>query len=129
MDLTLPSIANDSEDDGAFGYARCPNWRCTLNEVDWLRGVQDRIERESPSIQVTWPDEKTLGAIVRGNAVVITAEGTRGYLARSVSSGTTLEARLASPVRHLDPLAFLISEKSADECAAAAMQHLDGIQP
>lgn len=92
----------------------------------WLSEVAQRASERNSDVEVSRPDEETLGLSRALRTVVIHVNGTQAWFAPSFVAGGTLRSRLQDRVQHLDIQYYAVSDATVYVVVEAVLTHLAG---
>jgi hypothetical protein len=95
-----------------------------MNGSDWLDDVARRVCERVSNVDVSHPDDKTLGLSSGLRTVVIHVDGAQAWLAPSFAAGGTLGSRLKHRVQHLDIQQYSVVEATVEAAVDAVSSHL-----
>jgi len=99
--------------------------RAGVKEVDWLDAIGTRIAERAPEVEISRPDDDTLGLALGLRGVVIHTTGRFGFLTGSVAAGRTIASRLQESVTHSDAQRFSVEPATVEAAASSALRHLE----
>jgi GGDEF domain-containing protein len=94
--------------------------------LQWLREVAAIVEAAFTDLDVSWPDDDTVGLSRGLRTVVAHVGGEQVFVAPSFASGGTLASRLQDRVQHLHIQQFRLSDPTIEVAADAISAHLRG---
>ena len=95
-----------------------------MNRHKWLTAVAERIEVALDNVQISWPDENTVGMTRGSRVIVLYATPEVIYASPSVSSGSSIQDRLVNPVQHLEVSSFEPSNLTIQPAVDLLKDHL-----
>ncbi len=103
-----------------------PRIRSRMKDVEWLDAVGALIAQRVPEVEVSRPDDDTLGLALGLRGVVIHTTGRFGFLTGSVATGRTIASRLQESVTHSDAQCFSVEPATVEAVVSSALRHLEG---
>jgi len=100
--------------------------RARMKDVEWLDAVGALIAQRAPEVEVSRPDDDTLGLALGLRGVVIHAARRFGFLTGSVAAGRTIASRLQESVTHSDAQRFSVEPATIEAVVSSALRHLQG---
>ena len=101
-----------------------PRIRARMKDVEWLDAIGALIAQRAPEVEVSRPDDDTLGLVLGLRGVVIHTTGRFGFLTGSVAAGRTTASQLSGSVINGDPLKFVVEPATLQRTVLAALEHL-----
>ena len=81
--------------------------RARMKDLEWLDAIGALIAERAPEVEVSRPDDDTLGLALGLRGLVIHTSGRFGFLTASLAAGRTIASRLSGIVIYGDPLKFV----------------------
>jgi len=97
-----------------------------MKDLEWLDAIGALIAQRAPAVEVSRPDDDTLGLALGLRGVVIHTTGRFGFLTGSVAAGRTIASRLQESVTHSDAQSFSVEPATVEAVVSSALRHLEG---